>query len=115
MCDYGWQSIETAPKDGTKFLCYRDGDIANAWWTGDVLGGRGWSYAAWAYPTHWMPLPKTPEEQTKVKHKHNTIVRHIFVCGACGENWEQLFDVDRDWEVRCPTCKSTAPVTDVGA
>lgn len=61
-----WKPIETAPKDGTQFLCYRDGDIANAWWTGDVLGGRGWSYAKWSFPTHWMPLPKTPEEQSKM-------------------------------------------------
>ena len=55
------------------------------------------------------------KKENIVKHKHNVIVRHIFVCGACGEEWEQPFDADREWEVRCPNCKSNAPVTDVDA
>lgn len=61
-----WKPIDTSPRDGTKFLCYRDdGEISTAWWTGDRLGGVGWSYGEWAMPTHWRPMPKTPEVESK--------------------------------------------------
>lgn len=63
-----WQPIETAPKDGTDFLGYRDGDIGICYrvlrddcemW---CFGGKS---AAVEYfpkfrPTHWMPLPSSP-------------------------------------------------------
>jgi hypothetical protein len=61
----GWMPIETAPKDGARFLTFHDrldGDfnVAMAWWSGDRLEGHGWSYASWNMPTHWMPLPAPP-------------------------------------------------------
>ena len=48
-----WRSIESAPKDGTFFLGYCDGncDVVRYW-------GR-WEVDDWQ-PTHWMPLPKGP-------------------------------------------------------
>jgi hypothetical protein len=64
-----WQPIETAPKDGTKFLALMrggNGDIEIAFHTDGEYGGfRVDSYAPpminedWM--THWMPLPKLPE------------------------------------------------------
>ena len=64
-----WQPIETAPKDGTRFLglakkgawastCYYVGPTSrhpgnNLDWFMGVDG--------WPQPTHWMPLPPAPE------------------------------------------------------
>ena len=57
-----WQSIETAPTDGTIFFAY------------DAIGNphlveycrvycqfEG-TQGEWIYPTHWMPLPEPPTE-----------------------------------------------------
>jgi hypothetical protein len=65
-----WQPIETAPKDGTRFLAVNDGwheffhwqDGANAHTKG---WPTGWCSAFTVYregtgPTHWMPLPPLP-------------------------------------------------------
>ena len=63
-----WQPIETAPKDGTPVLGYRDGDMATVEWRATwgewVLAVPG-AYAEdddWK-PSHWMPLPNPPERQ----------------------------------------------------
>lgn len=72
-----WMPMETAPKDGTKFL---------AWWPTVTLGSIQFTYwddqkyhvkplprfiydGHWGasdsrsnQPTHWMPLPAPPEE-----------------------------------------------------
>ena len=76
-----WQSIETAPLDGTVFLAaspagiydgiYRGGSVvpcsASEWRTGvefsdlsdcDRDGGH---LSVWPAPTHWMPLPEAPQ------------------------------------------------------
>lgn len=73
-----WQSIETAPRDGTQVLLCRAVDVDGkpirdeawgifiqvaAWWEGD-----GWIvYCSQIQeprlhfePTHWMPLPDPP-------------------------------------------------------
>ncbi len=64
-----WQTIETAPKDGTRILVWRPredrdnpahhgidrwSDYSQSWWN----SRRD------QQPTHWMPLPPPPEEET---------------------------------------------------
>lgn len=60
----GWRPIETAPKDGTNVLMYRDGNVKQAHWLADeqAWGSRrhGWKFSAWDGPTHWMPIPPPP-------------------------------------------------------
>lgn len=78
----GWQPIETAPKDGTSIILCRGADADGlpieplglfcqcaAWW-GDE-GGRWVVYAdqiqdpdLFFAPTHWMPIPDPPTENT---------------------------------------------------
>lgn len=66
-----WQSIETAPKDGTTVLAHfpqRIGyvgrqDVVPVLWSG--WGGGTWQNATTghnisAVPTHWMPVPDPP-------------------------------------------------------
>lgn len=52
-----WQPIETAPRDGTEILGYREG--LGTWivnWDPDEQDfSPGWT------PTHWMPLPEPPD------------------------------------------------------
>ena len=57
-----WQPIETAPKDGTEILGWPveggDNNIAIVYYF-----FRGWCSGDYgADPTHWMPLPKPPDE-----------------------------------------------------
>lgn len=62
-----WRDIATAPRDGTEFLWWRNGEICQAGWMPDwmhpekqVLGRKGWRYPEWDMPTHYMPLPEPP-------------------------------------------------------
>lgn len=66
--DDAWQPIETAPRDGTRFLAFSPfgsqrmdivswndeadswADFSGAWWPGGDL-------------THWQPLPAPPKEK----------------------------------------------------
>lgn len=89
--DDGWRTMESAPKDGTEVLVYKD--VASvpvvhiAWYrseeewneSGQHCGGWDtleewlgwWSYTrnsvtqerldGWAEPSHWRPLPSPPE------------------------------------------------------
>lgn len=65
-----WQSIETAPRDGTRILLVHGSYIwLDTWWKGDGTNSDWSSIVAWKQatgktpdaPTHWMPLPTPPE------------------------------------------------------
>lgn len=81
MCKCEWQSIETAPKDGTLILVHfkTKGVRAVSWdspfhdevteenglWCVDddkhgPYGLRGYNKDGPTAPTHWMPLPSPP-------------------------------------------------------
>ena len=66
-----WQTIDTAPKDGTGFLYFQklpfgqkwigsgiwhDGKFIHVQWNGDECD---WTTIS---PTHWMPLPDPPKD-----------------------------------------------------
>lgn len=62
-----WQSIETAPKDGTCFLGCVDGwHVVTHWHRGQLC----WATCGPSYdrlsgdemPTHWQPLPAAPQQ-----------------------------------------------------
>lgn len=66
-----WQSIETAPLDGSAVLVVMDGEVAFAWYDdgcddkGVQCDEPGWMWfdqydTGDCEPTHWMPLPKAP-------------------------------------------------------
>lgn len=63
-----WQPIETAPKDGTEILLWVPGGFvwhavmafSNGMWA-DRYTGRPLPFLK--VPTHWMPLPKPPEDK----------------------------------------------------
>lgn len=61
----GWQSIETAPKDGTQFLAFDKGSYFNCWWHDNGYGEQYWMDDAESEPnpSHWMPLPVAPAKQ----------------------------------------------------
>jgi len=74
-----WRPIETSPKDGTRILAVIPGfAVSIAWWFHDA---QKWMTAdaedypddeSWNYtventeylPTHWMPLPAAPSQET---------------------------------------------------
>jgi hypothetical protein len=63
-----WQPIETAPKDGTKFLGYRRGEVATSFYVPRddcemwSFGNESGAFEHWprVRPTHWKPLPAPP-------------------------------------------------------
>jgi hypothetical protein len=59
-----WQPIETAPRDGTRVLCFAPavkGEYPNPKWRVDVWRGVGWWEMRPDQPyTHWQPLPPPP-------------------------------------------------------
>lgn len=68
-----WQTIETAPKDGTRILLYprvnqRTGEctITVARWWQPARAGKGfWIHdgtCTLKHPTHWQPLPAPPSD-----------------------------------------------------
>jgi hypothetical protein len=68
-----WQSIETAPKDGTEIdvWCPEGGEgyrVPDAWWSSVdghwLYAGQGNSMQWLTGPTHWMPKPPPPEGAT---------------------------------------------------
>lgn len=63
-----WQPIETAPKDGTRILVYGKTwpEIAVAEWRPTCILPEAWVLHPYcesdAEPSHWMPLPSSPED-----------------------------------------------------
>lgn len=68
-----WQSIKTAPKDGTYLLLWiNDEHPIVGYWRSDYPAITGWSACDYEHdgcgccegpmpkPTHWMPLPEQP-------------------------------------------------------
>jgi len=64
-----WQPIETAPKNGTPIICFTPDENFSEktgfdliWWEPSE---GAWFYGAAdffsASPTHWMPLPRSPQ------------------------------------------------------
>lgn len=65
-----WQPISSAPKDGTRVLCWNkeweapeSGCLYGPFWAANSLAADkgGWKYQ----PTHWMPLPEPPLPHNK--------------------------------------------------
>jgi hypothetical protein len=56
-----WQTMDTAPKDGTPIIVWDDGIVPWVRWNEDV-GDWMSDFIRWIVrPTHWMPFPKAPE------------------------------------------------------
>jgi len=56
-----WQSIDTAPKDGTPILVSNGDSCAAVYWWPQVWMGT--VHNGMRDPTHWMPLPKPPAKE----------------------------------------------------
>ena len=59
-----WYPIETAPKDGSRFLIYEpfEPTVESAWIDEEgYLGPCTLRTPFWQKPTHWTPLPSPPQ------------------------------------------------------
>lgn len=58
----GWMPIETAPRDGERFLAYSKGRHFDCWWYDNGYGEAWWMDEADSEPnpTYWRPLPNPP-------------------------------------------------------
>jgi len=66
-----WKPIDTAPRDGTYVLGYREGEgwMTVIYWSDYLYKGGNWralycEKGDW-WPTHWMPLPQPPKKERK--------------------------------------------------
>jgi len=82
-----WQPIETAPKDGTKFLAY-EGRAENkryeCWWQEDFSNWSGWQdwWDSEPEPTHWQPLTKPGETTSAIPEEVKAYLRNALVVGG---------------------------------
>lgn len=71
--DDGWRTIDSAPKDGTRVLLFRNGyKVFGKWdddryaakprgyWSHDRVQQLGVKDARAVPPSHWMPMPGDP-------------------------------------------------------
>lgn len=58
-----WQTIDSAPKDGSKFLAFEKGIFFSCWWYKSPCWEQYWmdNGDTEPEPTHWMPLPDAPK------------------------------------------------------
>lgn len=75
---FEWQPISTAPKDGILILGFAIIDSQTGNWKMRIMSHdcyaevgmrqnwNGWG-DSWVRPTHWMPLPKPPKEETNAE------------------------------------------------
>jgi hypothetical protein len=82
----GWQTIDSAPKDGTEFIAcnmgfqpfscvYHDGQFIHIEPDGEII----------AYPfTHWMHLPAPPEPEPVLTRNPNGWQQQVFDTPAQG-------------------------------
>ena len=62
VIEQGWQPIETAPKDGTRYIGYQgtsgdyEGQTDVCWYSLECHHNGVLSF----FPTHWRPLPEPP-------------------------------------------------------
>jgi hypothetical protein len=56
-----WQPIDTAPKDGTRFL-FSNGKIVGTGFyiKGHIFAADSWQGERDTIPKYWMPLPSPP-------------------------------------------------------
>lgn len=113
-----WKPIYSAPKDGTIFLGWDDGIIAEMYWglgsyeKGFVLNWLVWAdESVRATPTYWMDRPKDPEPMICFVHadrKCNScgwtlpdeIVGYI---GPCPECFKQINgEYPKEWSAEAP-------------
>ena len=59
-----WLPIASAPKDGTHFIGYWDGDV-HVVYIKDGYCLRPMEGGEWMMPSHWTPLPLPPQEQAR--------------------------------------------------
>ena len=87
--DMDWQLIETAPKDGIRFLAYEYSPTEyccyECWWQDDFAEWEGWQndWDSEPNPTHWMPLPKPPGETTSaIPEAGKSYLRNALMVGG---------------------------------
>ena len=62
-----WQPIETAPRDGSRFMAFENGRESKRYeclWQNDWPQWEGWTddWDSEPEPSHWMPLLTPPEQ-----------------------------------------------------
>jgi hypothetical protein len=113
-----WQSIETAPKDGTTILLFGENVVTVGGWVSaadqgaepeeEFLIAAGW----WSFdlrdntPTHWMPLPEPPqaaparftpvEQGTAIGSAHESSDRELLTALACSDPGSVLQPAELD-------------------